>query len=142
MLRVLNSWGNLERFRDKQVQQFIAYFLVAIVALAVDFCLLEIMVRVFGLLVTWAAIPAFVCGAFVNYWLSIRFVFAERRLKEREMLEFGLFMLIGVLGLVVTQLVLYIGVAVLAGNLEVVKIIAAGATFVSNFLIRKYTLFS
>ncbi|WP_353618414.1 GtrA family protein [Paracidovorax avenae] len=100
------------------------------------------MVRVFGLFVTWAAIPAFVCGAFVNYWLSIRFVFAERRLKEREMLEFGLFMLIGVLGLVVTQLVLYIGVAVLAGNLEVVKIIAAGATFVSNFLIRKFALFS
>ncbi|WP_026432128.1 GtrA family protein [Paracidovorax oryzae] len=142
MLRVLSSWGHLERFRDKQVQQFLAYFLVAVVALLVDFCLLEIMVRVFGLFVTWAAVPAFVGGAFVNYWLSIRFVFAERRLKERGMLEFGLFMLIGVLGLAVTQMVLYVGVAILAGNMEVVKVIAAGATFVSNFLIRKLALFS
>lgn len=142
MLRVLHSWGSSGNFRSKQAYQFFSYFIVAIVALAADFFVLELMVRVLGFSVVLAAIPAFFVGAFVNYSLSIRFVFSERRLMSKKVLEFTVFMVVGLLGLAITQLVLHVGVEVLSVNLEVVKTLAAGATFASNFLIRKFALFS
>ena len=142
MLRVSYSWSSLGNFRSKQAYQFLSYLIVAIVALAADFSVLEVMVRVLGFSVVLSAIPAFLIGAFVNYLLSIRFVFSERRLKSKKILEFTVFMVVGLLGLAITQLILHVGVEVLSVNLEVVKTLAAGATFVSNFLIRKFALFS
>lgn len=120
----------------------IKYLFVAIIALTADLGALSILVRAFYMPLAWAAVLAFIAGAAVNYCLSVIFVFRKRKMKDDLVREFFVFFFIGILGLLVTQGVLYVGVNMLHINLELTKIAAAGLTFFFNFGARKIILFS
>ncbi len=121
--------------------QFVKYFLVAVVALLVDTGMLSVAVRILALPLPLAVGIAFLMGACVNYWLSIKWVFDRRRFKGNGRQEFIIFLLIGAVGLMLTQAVMQIGFLWLGLNLEFVKFFAAGLTFVFNFSVRKMLLF-
>ena len=53
-----------------------------------------------------------------------------------------MFVSIGIAGLGITQLVLWVGVSALGQTAELVKLMAAGATFTFNFFVRKTLLFA
>ena len=74
------------------------YLLVSVAALAVDYALLAALTRLAGVEWQIAAAASFTAGLFVNYILSVTFVFKERRVKSRG-LEFAGFFVIGALGL-------------------------------------------
>lgn len=117
------------------------YFAASLVALAVDMTTFSLMLRVVGLAWAGAAVIGFLAGVLVAYWLSIRFVFASRTLARAPQAEFLSFMLIGVAGLGVTQVVLWLGIEWLVITPEISKLAAAGATFMFNFLVRRAALF-
>ena len=52
------------------------------------------------------------------------------------------FSVVGLGGLLVTQLVLWVGIELMGSNPEVSKVSAAGFTFLFNFMVRKLLLFS
>lgn len=121
--------------------QFFRYFLVALIALLIDTSALSFFVRWARLPLAIATTLAFFAGTAVNYILSTKLVFAKRRFLAQKNKEFLFFLIIGIIGLTLTQIILNIGSTQLKFNLEIVKITAAGITFIFNFLARKIFLF-
>lgn len=117
------------------------YLIASMVALLVDTGVLSIALRFFGMSVAWSATFGFTAGVLVAYALSVCWVFRERTYAALPALELITFLAVGLVGLVVTQLVLWLGVSKLQLLPELVKLVAAGATFIFNYLMRKSLLF-
>ena len=117
------------------------YLAASVVALVVDTAVLSAALRLLHFGVAWSATLGFIAGALVSYLLSIRWVFRSRALSEAPALEFATFIGIGVAGLGITQLLLWVGVTELNLLPEAVKLAAAGATFTFNYSVRKALLF-
>lgn len=120
---------------------FVRYFAASVFALAADLATLSLCLRVFGVHLAGAATAGFVVGALVAYVLSVRWVFRQRTYAAHPVLELATFIGIGVAGLGVTQLVLWVGVTGLGLLPEIVKLAAACLTFLFNFVVRKALLF-
>ena len=88
-----------------------------------------------------AAGGGFLCGLALNYALSTRLVFSQHRLADRR-LEFVGFALIGVAGLILTEITLWVTMVQLGLMPLPAKLISAGVTFLSNFFLRKWLLFT
>ncbi len=81
---------------------------------------------------------AFCVGLLINYLLSKSFVFKASTAKSKHPLqEFLAYALIGVIGLCITEALIYLGTDVLAMHLMLSKIIATLITLVWNFIGRK-----
>jgi len=119
----------------------IPYFIASLAALLIDLGIFSLAIRIVGISWFWAATLGFVAGALTAYLLSIWWVFSKRRMKGRPYHEFALFVIIGVAGLGVTQIVLWIGIERIGALPELVKLAAAGVTFVFNYGLRKVVLF-
>ena len=70
----------------------------------------------------------------------MRFVFSAHRLRSRG-LEFSAFVLIGMVGVALNMLVLFVTHGKLGLDLIAGKAIAAGFTFLTNFALRRQLLF-
>ncbi|MEW5781225.1 MAG: GtrA family protein [Pseudomonadota bacterium] len=123
------------------VLEFLRYASVSLLALGADLALFSFLLRCAGLPWMLAATAGFVIGVLVAYWLSIRFVFFTRRLAHAPRSEFAAFAFIGVIGLAITQMVLWVGIELFRLNPELTKVGAAGVTFLCNFGMRKLMLF-
>jgi len=123
-------------------REFIAYFLISILALTVDLVSFSFCIR--NLFLPWAisSIFSFSAGILVTYFLSIFFVFSDRKVGENQLKEFIIFLTIGIGGLLVTQLALLIGIELFKIQPEISKLLAAGLTFLYNFTLRKFFLFT
>jgi putative flippase GtrA len=122
--------------------EFLRYFVVSLIALSLDLGAFSASLRVFGLPWVAAAAIGFAAGLLVAYILSVRFVFAKRKLHQAPFAELLIFSLVGLGGLGVTQIVLWIGIERLQMNPELSKLCAAGFTFIFNFIVRKLMLFN
>jgi putative flippase GtrA len=87
-----------------------------------------------------AAAVSFMVGAVVAYTLSVKFVFNAHRMHNRE-LEFAGFVLIGLAGLAMNMLTMFIAHGKLGIDLVPAKGLAAGCTFLTNFVLRRQLLF-
>jgi putative flippase GtrA len=123
------------------LRDFFAYGLVSAFALGVDLGILLLLNRQLGVQYLIAATISFVCGAAVAYALSVRFVFHYHRLAHRSS-EFGSFVLLGVVGLLVNAAVIAALKELAGAPLLVAKIGAAGCTLCVNFLLRRQFLFA
>lgn len=83
----------------------------------------------------------FVVGLVVNYCLSVRWVFASRKLGSST-IEFTVFGVIGVIGLGLTELVFYISESWFGMHYMFTKAIAVFIVFIWNFGMRRMLLFS
>ena len=121
--------------------EFVRYFLASALALVLDLAVFSGLLRIGGVPWGYAATVGFIVGAVTAYRLSVRFVFTQRRLAQSPAAEFMSFAAIGVAGLGVTQLVLWVGIEWLGANPELSKLAAAGVSFCLNFAARKLLLF-
>lgn len=117
------------------------YFVVSLAAFALDLMVLSACLRLLGLTVALAATAGFAAGVLLAYVLSTRWVFRHRIYRAAPKLELAMFVLIGLAGLGITQIVLWFGASTLGLLPELVKVAAAGMTFVFNYAIRKSLLF-
>ena len=118
------------------------YFLASLLALAADLATFSASMRLLHLGLSWSATIGFIVGAVIAYLLSIYWVFRARSFSNAPAFEFLSFFAIGIGGLAVTQLVLWVGVTRLGLLAEAVKLAAAAITFAFNFLLRKTLLFT
>lgn len=119
--------------------ELIRYFGVSLIALAVDMgCLLLLAQFVHYL---WAATLGFLLGVLTSYVLAIRWAFLHRRLAVSPRIEFAAYAAIGVIGLGINNLVIFLAVDGAGLGLWLAKIAAAMITFTFNFGARKWGLF-
>ena len=119
----------------------VRYFAASAVALAVDLGLYSGLIRLAGVHYLIAAPLGFSAGLAVVYAASIRWVFRARRLRDAR-LEFAIFATIGIAGVALNQLVIWLGVEWLALGFEPAKLVSAGIVFCFNFAARKLMLFT
>ena len=121
--------------------EFLKYFFVSILGLAVDILTFSLCLRIFYFSWFVSASVSFFIGMSVVYFLSINFIFSKRKMKDKPISEFLIFFTIGILGLTVTQLSLYMGIEILDINPEISKLTASIFTFLFNYFLRKNALF-
>jgi putative flippase GtrA len=117
------------------------YITASAAALAVDFSLYAGLVRLGSVDYLIAAPLGFALGLATIYLLSVRWVFGVRRLADAR-IEFAVFASIGLAGMALNQLVIYLGVEAWALSYEAAKLVSAGVVFCFNFTLRKLLLFT
>lgn len=125
---------------DTLVQLF-RYVFVGGTAFVADFGSLYLLTEYAGLHYLVSATIAFVIGLAVNYLFSTLWVFQARKVRNPYM-EFLFFALIGVVGLGLNTLIMYVFTDLLAVYYLLSKIISTFLVFMWNFLARKYLLFN
>ena len=113
LLKSLNFFSLLLQ-KNNLIDIFIKYFFVAIIAFGVDAGVLSVSVRFLGFSLFLSAALGFLAGVVVNYFLSVRYVFDARRMKNRIGREFAIFFFIGIFGLFIKKCILYYGYVMLA----------------------------
>ncbi len=83
----------------------------------------------------------FILGLVANYALSKAFVFKAEKSKVSSRAEFIIYGIIGVIGLVITELLMMLMVDKIGIHFLVSKIIAAAIVLVWNFVARKLILY-
>jgi putative flippase GtrA len=120
--------------------QFARYLLVGGTAFVADFTTLAVLKESGAFGVLGAAALAFLVGTQVNYFLSTRWVFSSRRVKDRR-LEFALFASVGLAGLCLNELIIWTLSHRLGLHYLLAKLVSAGLVLCWNFSIRRLTLF-
>ena len=121
--------------------QLFRYFLVGGLAFLVDYGSLWFLTDVCGLHYLLSAAIAFLLGLTCNYLLSRVWVFDSNRLENRWA-EFLVFALIGVVGLGINELVMYLCTDVLQLHYLLSKLLSTALVFFWNFFARKFILFN
>jgi putative flippase GtrA len=119
--------------------EFLRYFAASAGALGIDFGLYAVSIRL-GLPYAAAALLGFTAGAVAAYLASVRWVFESRSIHSAS-LEFGLFVAVGVGGLLLTETLLWLFIERLGCPPMLSKLGSAGFVFVFNFVVRKAMLF-
>ena len=117
------------------------YLAASALAFAVDFGCYVALIRLAGVHYLVAAPVAFTLGVATIYVLSVRWVFATRRLDDARV-EFAVFASIGVAGLLLNQAALYAAVEGFALTYELAKLASTALVFCFNFALRKLLLFT
>jgi len=120
--------------------EFVRYVGVGGVAFIADFALLAFLALT-GLHYLVAAFLAFLLGTWVNYRLSVRWVFVYRAIETRSA-EFGLFLLVGVMAIGLSLALMALLVERLEMHVLLAKCVATVFTLVFNFAGRRALLFT
>jgi len=122
------------------LKETLGYGAASACALVVDMAILWVLVHFFSWGYLAAATVSFMAGATVAYALSVTLVFKQHRLRDRRA-EFAGFVAIGCAGLAINAGVISIAVRYFGLHYLVAKCVAAGFTFMCNFLTRRQILF-
>jgi putative flippase GtrA len=123
----------------QQARELGLYGAASVAALLTDMGLLALLTRVAHLHYLAASTTSFIAGGVVLYVLSITLVFDVRRPRNRAF-ELSVFLALGLAGLLVNVGVIYL--AIEAGHLQLMtaKILAAGCSFCTNYILRRQFL--
>ncbi|MEG1787795.1 MAG: GtrA family protein [Kiritimatiellia bacterium] len=128
--------------------EFLRYVVVGGIAFGVDFGTLvacqEFFFKNYVYGVYIATVFGFCTGLVTNYILSLWFVFIQPkdRGRGRKMSAFAIFGVVGLLGLLWTEIGMWLGIEWLGLNYMIVKVIVTGAVLVWNYLGRKLLIFN
>jgi putative flippase GtrA len=123
------------------LRESLVYSAGAAAAFAADFLALGLLVEVFEWHYLLAATLSFLIGTVVVYWVSVRHAFKVRRVTDRRA-EFGYFATIGGIGVFLNLGSMYALVDLAGLHYLLAKVASAGFTFVTNFALRRWFLFS
>lgn len=133
--------------RNSSFFEFARYVVVGGLAFVADFVALIILQEFVFKAVSYgvyiSAVFAFCVGLLVNYLLSITFVFTSKsaRGRGRTFGAFILFSIICVLGLVWTELGMWVGIEKCKFDYKLVKIVVSGIVLFWNYFCKKYLIF-
>ena len=125
--------------RKPLLLELFRYGMVSAVALIVDLGCLLLLAQLLHYLL--AATLSFILGGVAAYFLSVRFVFQYRKF-DRVSTELSLFIALGLVSLLINAALISLGVSHWSLSLPFAKMLAASGTFTSNFILRKWLLFT
>ncbi len=120
--------------------QFFRYIFVGGIAFLADAGALWLCEKFMHYLI--AAAIAFVFGLVVNYVLSVCFVFSADERTTSRTAEFIIYAVIGVIGLGLTELIMWLFTDVIGLYFLLSKIVAAAIVLVWNFVARKKIIYT
>lgn len=120
--------------------QLFRYAFVGGLAFLVDYGLLYALTEYAHLYYLLSATLSFLAGLFVNYLVSKWWVFSLSKF-DRKGIEFALFALVGVVGLLLNNLLMWLLTAGVGIYYMYSKLVAALVVYMWNFLARKYWVF-
>jgi len=126
---------------NKLFLQLFRYGFVGGIAFVVDYGTLYIFTEYAGFHYLISAAIAFVLGLVVNYLLSISWVFNQSKAKQNRLSEFLFFAIIGVVGLGLNEIIIYIGADIINLHYMLSKLISTAIVFFFNFFARKFLVF-
>ena len=126
---------------DSTLVQIFRYLFSGGIAFAADFLLLYVLTDILHVYYLFSAVCSAAAGLVITYLFSILWIFDRRRLKNWKY-EFLIFALIGVFGLCLTALFMYLFTS--AAGLHYLLSKTATAVIVAgvNFVLKKMILFS
>lgn len=116
--------------------QLFRYIFVGGTAFIVDFFFLYFFSDILGIYYLISAVFSFIISVLVNYIMSTKWVFNPDNI-ENKVLEFNIFILISSIGLVFTEILLYIFTDIMGIYYLLSKIISAIIVLFWNFLARR-----
>ncbi len=125
---------------DSWLIQLFRYIIVGGVAFLVDYGLLYVLTEFMHLYYLISATISFILGLAVNYLISTNWVFRHSKLSNR-MVEFTVYSIIGVIGLLINNFLLYFFTDYLHIHYMISKLITAILVMGWNFFGRKLILF-
>jgi putative flippase GtrA len=140
---------NLPRDYRPLIYEFLRYILVGGLAFIVDFGILYLSKTfLFSALgysgILLATALGFIAGLVLNYILSFAFVFKQinEKAKQHKIRSFVLFTIIGIIGLLITELCMFAGISLFGQKWYlIIKIITAGIVLMWNYITRKILIF-
>ncbi len=121
--------------------QFFRYLFVGGIASVVDWVALWLFYSVIEIPEYISVALAFLCGLFVNYILSIHFVFTGIAKDQNHSTKFSVYFTTGVIGLVLTELFMLLYDGLLNVHYMTAKIITTLLVFGWNFGSKKIILY-
>ena len=120
---------------DNIFLQMFRYLFVGTASFLIDFFIYIGLIEIFNANYISAAI-AFAISVLANYYLSTSWVFNQSNIENR-VIEFNLFILISIMGLVFTEILLFIFIDWLSIGYIISKIIASLLVMLWNFSARR-----
>ena len=124
---------------NKLFMQIFKFGFVGGLAFIIDYAVLIFCKEVLKLDVLISAGIAFSVSVVFNYILSVKWVFDVDQEKSKSK-NFILFIVFSIIGLILTEVIMHVGVKVLDFNYLIVKIVATAIVMVFNFITRKMFL--
>lgn len=134
------------------LNQILKFGIVGLFCFFIDFGITTGLANLLGVHYLISKFLGFVISAVVNYLLSIKFVFTQKKEMDKKK-EFTVFLILSAIGLVINEIVMYVCIdgiyansAALQGLLtretvvSLSAIIATGVVMVYNFISRKLFL--
>lgn len=121
--------------------QLLRYLVAGGAAFAVDFGLLYFLTESLKVHYLLSTVIAYTVGLIITYLLSIYWIFDKRRARN-WILELAIFALIGIVGLGLTSLSMWLLTDKFHVHYLFSKIITTGIVFVWNFIAKKLILFT
>lgn len=124
---------------DNTLIQFFRYIFVGVIATIVDMSTLFLLTSKYEIFYLISTAIAFIFGVITNYFISIIWVFRSSRNFKKE---FFLFVAIGVFGLILNELIMFILVSKLNLFYMFAKATAVFLILIWNFGMRKAFVFN
>lgn len=121
---------------NKLMKQILKFGVVGGIAFVVDYVTLIICHELLNIEVLLSTGIAFTVSVIINYILSVKWVFDVDESKSKKK-NFIIFIIFSILGLLLTELIMWLGADILKINYLIVKIFATGVVMVFNFVTRK-----
>ena len=134
-----NIMDEIMNSKNKLLVQMFKFLIVGGLAFVIDYVVLIICKEIFGLSVLLSAAIAFTISVIFNYILSIKWVFEVDESKSKKK-NFLLFIILSIVGLIITEIIMEIGCNYLNIYYLIVKIFATAVVMVFNFITRKIFL--
>lgn len=123
----------------KILSQILKFGVVGGIAFVIDYGIMVVCKEVFGIPILLSAAFGFIVSVIFNYIASIRWVFDVNEERD-EKRNFILFLIFSIIGLILTEIIMWFGTSILVISYLIVKIIATTIVMVFNFITRKMFL--
>lgn len=123
----------------KLLSQIFKFGIVGGIAFVIDYGIMVLCKELLGFSVLLSAALGFIVSVIFNYILSIAWVFDVNKEKD-EKRNFILFIVFSVIGLILTEIIMWFGTSMMGISYLIVKIIATAIVMVFNFITRKMFL--
>ena len=123
------------------VLQLVRYVFVGGIATVVDWGVLFILTEYAHLYYLVSAIIAFIAGLITNFILSKLLVFKANEARMNAVMEFVSYAIIGVIGLGITELIMFLFTDLWHTHYMISKIVATIIVFAWNYIARKLIVY-
>ena len=136
---MLEKRVNLNNKTKKLLLQIFKFYVVGGIAFIIDYSIMVICRELFHYSILLSAFLGFTISVIYNYLASVKWVFNVNEEKSKTK-NFIIFIIFSIMGLVLTELIMWFGCDIINVNYLIVKIIATIIVMIFNFITRKIFL--